>query len=110
MATDAWPDELVTLVKGVEQLVERATDGGPRALALLDQDGARIRDYLDRLGVEVTDPDALRAGLAFVLLFAHRIGSRARVNGCTHVALNARFVRNGIVAAVLPHCPAEARR
>lgn len=78
--------------------------------AALDQDAAAIRDRLDELGVTVADPEAIRAGLAFMHLLAERVHEHAWIIGAVGADTLVRATRNGIVAAVLDHVPQEAQR
>ena len=106
----AWPSALLELIAGSTRAVERRRRREPAFQARIDQDAARLRDELDELGVNVADPEELRIGLAFVVVFQRRI------DGCASLARNvmapriSRAARNGIVAELLPLLPAEARR
>lgn len=92
----------------VAALVERA-GRAPTIRAQLDQDAAAIRDELDSLGVTVADPDAVRAGLAFLHLLVERVHHHAWVTGAVSADTIVGAVRNGIIAGVLDHVPAEER-
>lgn len=105
-----WSCALRELVAGSSRAVERRARHDSKFLAMLDQEGARLRDELDELGVNVADPEQLRIGLAFMVVF------QGRIDGCSKLARSAmaprvsRAARNGIVAALLPLLPQEARR
>lgn len=84
--------------------------GNPDQIAHLDQYGAVIRDVLDDLGLDTADPDALWALLAGLVTVEalYTLGAR-RGQVAPIFGHQLATVTNGIIAALLPHLPAEAK-
>ena len=79
-------------------------------VAVADANQAYVRDYLDGVGLQVTDPQTLYTVLVTAALVTDMISNAARAGQVhPHVVMDVGMLTQTLAAVCLPYLPPEAR-